>query len=270
MKSATSIVAGIVFVLSALAPLLSETPALSVPAADKNAQPVIVELFTSEGCSSCPPADALLMTLESGQPVKGANIIALEEHVDYWNHEGWRDVYSSADWTQRQVDYVSRFKEESPYTPQMVVDGQTQLLGSRQFEAERAIQQAAVRPKTGITVTPENNAPDGTAQFKVRVAKLLGNADRDTAEVWLAVTESGLQSAVSAGENAGKDLRHASVVRSMHRIGVASPSSEIAFEASPQVKLKTGWNRRNVQVVVFIQEKKSLRILGAASSGFAA
>ena len=237
----------------------------SVVPTDKKAQPVVVELFTSEGCSSCPPADAMLMKLEASQPVANANVIALEEHVDYWNHDGWTDPYSSADWTARQVEYVTRFKDKTPYTPQMIVNGETQLLGTVEQQVKQVVQQAAAQPKTEVALAIENSAPDGSEQIKVRVGKLMGSADRDTAEVWLAVTESGLASSVSAGENAGKDLHHASVVRSLHKIGVAAPNSDSAFEASTRVKLKSSWKRQNVQVVVFLQEKKSMHMLGAAS-----
>lgn len=236
------------------------------PADNRNTQPVVVELFTSEGCSSCPPADALLLELEHAQPVEGAKVIALEEHVDYWNHDGWTDPYSSADWTQRQVDYVTKFKEKEPYTPQMIIDGQTQTVGGRESEVKKAIQQAAGQPQTELTLTAGNAGADAAPQFTVHVGKLTGNTDRDSAEVWLAVSESGLSSSVNAGENAGQTLRHASVLRSLHKIGVAKSNTDSAFEASPRVKLKSDWNRKNIQIVVFIQDKKSLRILGAVAT----
>src|SRR5215469_7788691 len=102
--------------------------------------PVIVELFTSEGCSSCPPADALLARLESAQPVSGAQIIALEEHVDYWDHLGWMDPFSSAEWTRRQQDYSGAFRRDGEYTPQMVVDGREEFVGSRSDLAARALE----------------------------------------------------------------------------------------------------------------------------------
>jgi hypothetical protein len=228
-----------------------------------NAHPVIVELFTSEGCSSCPPADALLLKLQNTQPVQGASVIAIEEHVDYWNHQGWADPYSSSDWTQRQVDYVTRLKDKEPYTPQMIVDGQTQVAGA-ESHVEEVIQSAAGQPQTPITVTAENSPATGEQQFQVRVGKLIGNSDKDTAEVWLALTESGLASSVNAGENAGKNLHHAPVLRSLRKIGLAKPATDVAFDGSPRVKFKSEWKRQNLQVVVFVQEKKSMRILGAA------
>ena len=232
--------------------------------ARKPSQPVVVELFTSEGCSSCPPADALLLKLETSQSVAGANVIAIEEHVDYWNHDGWIDPYSSADWTQRQIDYVTHFKDKEPYTPQQIIDGQVELTGGQEDKTAQAVAQAVAQPKTEVTLATANSSSEGT-QLNVRIGKLLGGTDRDSAEVWLAITESGLASSVDAGENAGKNLRHASVLRSLHKIGVANAKNDSAFESSQKVKFKSSWNRQHLQLAVFIQEKKSMKILGAAA-----
>jgi hypothetical protein len=240
---------------------LSQPPSST---ATDNAHPVVVELFTSEGCSSCPPADALLLKLESTQPLQGVNVIAIEEHVDYWNHQGWTDPYSSSDWTQRQVDYVTRLKDKEPYTPQIIVDGQRQVAGG-ESQIEQVIQNAASEPQTPVTLTAQGAPSTGEQQFQVRIGKLVGNADKDSAEVWLAITESGLASSVNAGENAGKDLHHASVLRSLRKIGVAKSGSDSAFQGVTHAKFKSDWKRQNLQVVVFLQEKKSMRILGAAS-----
>jgi hypothetical protein len=265
MKTAASFLIVSAMAAAALATASARNSLPRKGADDKSGQqPVVVELFTSEGCSSCPPADALLMKLEASQPVHGANIIAIEEHVDYWNHDGWTDPYSSADWTQRQQDYVARFKQTEPYTPQMVVDGETQMVGGQAMQAQQAIQHAAAQPKTEVSLTPESSSSD-SGQYKVRVGKLDGSTDRDTAEIWLAVSESGLGSSVKAGENAGKNLQHAPVLRSLKKIGVASPKGDAAFEGSAKVKFNRDWKRQNLQVAVFVQEKKSMKILGAAA-----
>jgi hypothetical protein len=268
MKNAFAMIITGGFVLGTAAIAMSGNSGADTSRASKTAQPVVVELFTSEGCSTCPPADALLMQLESTQPVEGVKVIALEEHVDYWNHDGWTDPYSSSDWTLRQQEYVFRFKDKDPFTPQMIFDGQTQFLGDAN-QAKQMIQQAGTQAKTEVTVAAENSSADGGQQFKVYVGKLTGNSDRDTAEVWLAVSESGLQSSVGAGENAGKTLHHASVLRSLHKIGVATPKGDTAFESSTRIKFKPEWKTKNLQVVAFVQEKKSMRILGAATTGVA-
>src|SRR6195256_1535788 len=113
---------------------------------------VVVELFTSEGCSSCPPADALLARLAE-EPLDGnVQLIALEEHVDYWNDLGWADPFSSRDWTSRQYVYAGVLRNGNPYTPQMVVDGAAEFVGSRREQARQAIDEAAVKAKIPVVL----------------------------------------------------------------------------------------------------------------------
>jgi hypothetical protein len=233
-------------------------------AADR--KPVVVELFTSEGCSSCPPADALLSKLEKDQPIAGAEIIALEEHVDYWNHDGWVDPYSSAEWTLRQQEYVEKLKGETSYTPQMIVDGQSQFVGNSAHDAQKAILEAARRAKADVSITPETPAKGDTEHFEVKVGSAGGTGDQEPADVWMAVTEVGLGTDVKAGENAGKNVQHAAVLHSLHKIGAAPAKDSSASVLNPQVKLKSSWKRENLRIVVFVQERKSLRILGAAEA----
>lgn len=235
------------------------------PAAEAARKTVIVELFTSEGCSTCPPADALLQKLQEQQLVAGAEVIALEEHVDYWNHLGWSDPYSSPEWTQRQLAYSEFFKTQA-FTPQMVVDGEQQFVGSSEGDAAREIENAARRVETDVAIGSGTAGAKGEWQFTVTVGTLGENAKRDVAEVWLAVTEDGLQSSVSRGENSGHLLHHAATLRSLHKIGVADPNKAAAsFTADPHVKFDSHWNQDNLRVVVFVQEKKNREILGAAS-----
>ncbi len=119
--------------------------------------PVIVELFTSEGCSSCPPADDVLTRLDRDQPVPGVEVIALSEHVDYWNQLGWKDRFSSALFSRRQEDYGKIFRLESVYTPQMVVNGQTQVVGSDWADATKAIRAAAQAPRASVIMAMKNS-----------------------------------------------------------------------------------------------------------------
>lgn len=234
--------------------------------ANSTRKPVVIELFTSEGCSSCPPADSLLQKLEQQQPVAGAEIIALEEHVDYWNHDGWIDPYSSAEWTQRQVNYGSVFKNE-PYTPELIIDGQSNFVGNNAQEAVLEIEKAAHAEKADITISPEPADSKGSHHFNVSVGKLMQSTVGDVAEVWLAVTENGLHSSVSKGENAGRQLTHIATLHSLKKIGVAnSNGSPASFQTSTAVKFNPNWNPEEIRVTVFLQEKKSRKIIGAAST----
>jgi hypothetical protein len=228
--------------------------------------PVVVELFTSEGCSTCPPADALLSQLETDQPIEGAQIIGLEEHVDYWNQDGWVDSYSSPAWTLRQQEYVARFKDKSPFTPQMIVDGQRQLVGNSVRDAQDAIQEAAHRAKAQISITTETPSKSDAVRFEVRVESVAGIADQGSADIWMAITEDGLETAVKAGENAGRNLRHAAILRSLHKIGTIPARGAFPLILNQQVKLKSNWKRTNLRIVTFVQQRKNLHILGAASA----
>ena len=226
--------------------------------------PVVVELFTSEGCSSCPPADALLARLAEEQLAGNLQLIALEEHVDYWNNLGWMDPFSSRDWTSRQYVYAGALGNVNPYTPQMVIDGRVEFVGSHTQKARQAILEAAGNTKIPVTLAQGDSNGTGTGTFSVKVGKLEGTTRGDAAEVWLAVTETGLHSAVTRGENAGEDLRHAAVVRSMRKIGEAKADGETSFAGDASVPLQKEWKRENLRAVLFVQEKKSRRILGAA------
>jgi hypothetical protein len=226
--------------------------------------PVVVELFTSEGCSSCPPADALLARLAQEQLGGNVQLIALEEHVDYWDNLGWVDPFSSRDWTSRQYVYAGALGNGNPYTPQMVVDGTMEFVGSHAKQARETILKAASNAKVPVTLEQRNPNGAGAINLSAKIGKLDGSARGDAAEVWLAITETALHSAVKRGENAGEDLHHAAVVRSMRKIGDAKAGGETAFAGETRVSLQKEWNRENLRAVVFVQEKKSRRIVGAA------
>src|SRR5262245_39627091 len=136
-----TIVAGLLFLFG------SAGVTQQAPAASDGAVPVLVELFTAEGCSSCPPADGLLAGMIASQPAAGVLIVGLGEHVDYWDRLGWKDRFSSAAFTRRQQLYADRFGAENVYTPQMVVDGQTAFIGSDLEAARRAIERASAAPR---------------------------------------------------------------------------------------------------------------------------
>jgi hypothetical protein len=237
----------------------------------KSAAPVLVELFTSEGCSSCPPADALLAQLNARQPVGGAQAIILEEHVDYWNDLGWRDPFASSAATQRQQDYAKVLPAEV-YTPQIIVDGRTEILGSDERAAQRAIAKALGTPKSELELSwVEANAAGNPKLLRVRAGKLSGAenaASGQNAEVFMAITENRLHSDVRRGENAGRGLEHDGVVRKLTSLGKANGTGEFSYDAQNAVKLSPGWKRENIHIVVFVQDVHTRRIYAANSTAY--
>lgn len=236
-------------------------------AAEAKAVPVLVELFTSEGCSSCPPADEALTRLEQTQPVGGAQIIALGQHVDYWNRLGWTDRFSSAMFSQRQSDYARAFGKDGVYTPQMIVDGQKEFPGGNMNLARRAIDEATKTSKASIELTRTDTAQAAKTDavpLQIRVENMPAISAGDTAEVMLAITESNLRTDVPRGENAGRRLRHASVVRQLNSLGAINPQQGKSFTAAPIINIGKGVKREQLRAVVFVQERLSRRVLGAA------
>lgn len=230
------------------------------PLAPGERRPVLVELFTSEGCSSCPPADALLIRLENEQPVEGAEIIALGFHVDYWNYIGWRDRFSSAAYSDRQRDYAETFRGETVYTPQMIVDGHTEFVGNDSRRAAAAIQRAALAAKARVELSLAE-ARENRVKLEARVSGLQAESGEEDFDLWLAVTESSLSSRATRGENSGRQLSHTAVVREFRRVARLRPGRE--FTQQCEVKLSSDWKRENLRAVVFIQERATRLVVGA-------
>jgi hypothetical protein len=186
--------------------------AILAPAAgqgDRPDRPVLVELFTSEGCSSCPPADAALARLVE-HPPEGVRVIALGEHVDYWDGLGWKDRFSAPLFTRRQEAYVQRFGLSGPYTPQLVVAGRAQLAGGEEGAARVAISAAARAPvAASAEIHLAGVSPFGDLQLDTRAEW----GGREQGEVLVALVQDRARSSVAAGENAGKVLEHVAVVR---------------------------------------------------------
>ncbi|MEO8572782.1 MAG: DUF1223 domain-containing protein [Pyrinomonadaceae bacterium] len=169
-------------------------------------QPVLVELFTSEGCSSCPPADKNLAFLENQQPVPRAEIITLAFHVDYWDRLGWKDRFSSPLFSRRQEIYAQALKLDSSYTPQMIVDGESEFVGSDSGKAAKAIANGAGSAKAVVEIAAEGD------QLTVKIARAPKHED---ATIFVAIAEDAISSRVERGENAGSTLEHVSVVREL-------------------------------------------------------
>ncbi len=235
-------------------PIVTEqNPAAKDQNKDKKKQPVLIELYTSEGCSSCPPADKALAFLEKEQPYMQAEIITLALHVDYWDRLGWKDEFSSPLYSQRQTVYAQKLKLDSTYTPQMIVDGHTQFVGSNLGEAGKAITEAAKSPKANIEAAFNN---ENTLQIKIFAVP-----KHEAATVFLAIAEDNLSSKVKRGENTGKNLEHISVVRELKAIGKIEANSD-RFEQEAAFTLKPEWKKENLKYVIFVQENESRRILG--------
>ena len=218
--------------------------------------PVIAELFTSEGCSSCPPADALLEMWLQEQPIKGVFVIPLSEHVTYWDHQGWKDPFGAQQYTARQQQYGIRFNLDSIYTPQLVIDGTHEFVGSDKRAIERALADAAKTPKPAlkVTATVDNESLNMTASGP-------GLTAEKDAELVFAVTEDHLVIDVPRGENARRTLKHSGVVRWLSSVGDRGRST------SATAKLAPDWRRENLRVVAFVQSRKNRRVI---SAGFAA
>jgi len=227
--------------------------------------PVLIELFTSEGCSSCPPADVLLGRLDRFQPVPNADLIVLSEHVDYWDDIGWKDPYSSHRSSLRQSDYARRFRLEGPYTPQMVVDGDAQLVGSDEHEALRVIGNAAKVTKIPVSLS----APrlEGTTSLAVHiVVKPTASAVKPISGlVLIALADESDQSDVQRGENAGHVLKHVAVVRTLTQVGSVEGSS--GFSKDVTVSTENA-NLQNLRIVAIVQEGTAGRVLGVGSTRF--
>jgi hypothetical protein len=180
---------------------------LAIPGQAAETRPVLVELFTSQGCSSCPPADALL-----GALARRPGVLALAWHVDYWDGLGWKDRFSSPDATHRQYDYARRLGLDSVYTPQLVIDGTAEAVGSDAGAADAAIKTAAARPVEGPSLAFAA-APDGAGRIEI------GNGPTLPASVWLIGYDPMQTTPVGRGENAGRSLTEFQIVRRATRLG---------------------------------------------------
>jgi hypothetical protein len=228
------------------------------PLASADRVPVLLELFTSEGCSSCPPADRLLQVFDRDQPAAGADLIVISEHVDYWNHDGWVDPYSSASFTERQQAYAARFKQGDPYTPELVVDGQAGLVGSDRAKATAAIAQALRQRKLTVSITP-SGARDTAV---IHVSEAASGEKASHADVYLVMASNRVQTNVERGENAGHSLSHVAVAYAFDK--VAGWRTDGAFTRQVKIHLKPGAQPGETRVIAFVQDRDTGRILGVA------
>ncbi|HEY7097358.1 MAG TPA: DUF1223 domain-containing protein [Terriglobales bacterium] len=221
----------------------------------KNPSPVLVELFTSEGCSSCPPADRLLQQLDASQPISGAQIIVLSEHVDYWNSIGWKDPFSSSLFSGRQAAYASHFGLSSVYTPQMVVDGFAELTGSDKVRANHAIEGALASEKVPVRLSSiVLNGDSVRAHVDVDPSKA-------PADVYVALALNRAESNVKSGENSGHHLTHVAVVQQLQKVG--SLTTEKKFSQDVEIRVPQKADSSNLRAIAFVQQPGPGKVLGA-------
>lgn len=208
----------------------------------------VLELFTSEGCSSCPPADDVLRDL-----AKDSNVMALSFHVTYWNRLGWTDSFSQKKFDERQYKYGEKFQANGVYTPQSVINGSVEMVGSKRNDVSKAVKLALETPSK-VQISLKTSVKDGDIAVNY---VLSGDVPKD-AVLQLALVESGFATRVKRGENNGQTLKHDNVVRDFEA------RKAVYTEGSYLVLPLSGWHVKNCSVVAFVQEKGLGRVVGAA------
>ena len=229
------------WVVGALSTLLFCDATPKAMPANAPGTPILVELFTSEGCSSCPPADAVVQRLATAQPVAGASVIVLAHHVDYWDSLGWPDPWSSAAASARERSYG-----KGSYTPHAFIDGQVDMVGSRGAQIESAIADAAKRPHVPVSIDAVSVAG---GVYDVTV-----HADGD---VSIAVVQNRGKVVVERGENSGKTLEHVGIVRKM----ISGKTARITLPAAVAAPDGTTFS-----IAAFVQDPSTHKILGSAQT----
>lgn len=253
-------------------PVLAGEPAPSAPQADARAPFALLELFTSEGCSSCPPADALLNEVAADARQRGRPVICLAWHVDYWDQLGWQDAYAQPAFSARQRDYARALGAPSVYTPQMVVNGRKHFVGSSRRQARAELAQALERPaELGFELSlaqgegAESAQTDGVEGWRELALELRLDAEPPRgARVVACVTERGLESEVARGENAGRHLRHDEVVRAWAELPLSARSGRL------KLRVPDALPRAGANLIVFVQAGRGGPVLAARQRTLAA
>lgn len=236
------------------------TTIASAPTAELH--PVLIELFTSEGCSSCPPADMLVQKLDARQPIPGAQLIVLSEHVTYWDHDGWKDPNSSPALTDRQSAYEQALGHNTAFTPQIIVDGTEEIRnGNTPQQVEDVLEKAKTAPKIPVRIGELAVGSGNPLLLRVHI-ETGENFDTHNAEIYVAVALDHVESQVLHGENGGKRLVHVAVVQELTKVGKLPRGGKFAQDVD--LKLKPGTDPKNLRLMAFVQESGNRRVLGAA------
>ncbi len=242
--------------------LFQRTAAFSQTNAAPDGTPVVLELFTSQGRSSCPPADALLSEL--GSSSKG--VIPLAYHVDYWNHLGWSDPFSSRQFSERQDEYARAMNLGGDYTPQMVIGGDSQCVGSDRRSIARAI---SVEHSSSAPGHVSLHTTLGTGSPRTLQVKVKALMERTTADgpfvVMVAIFENGLITKIGGGENGGREITYDYTVRKLLPAFDLEVAEAPSVEKEVAIDLDPSWSVDHLGAAAFIQSTSSLRILGSAA-----
>lgn len=229
-------------------------------AADSVTTPILVELFTSEGCSSCPPVDAWAQRIDASQPIPGGQVIVLSEHVDYWNAGGWKDPYSSPSITDRQNAYCRVLRISEPYTPQVIVNGSAELRLTDPKQVSEVFTKAVAAPQVHLQIVSVEVEAGGQPILKTRI-EADNSSEAHEADVYVAIALDHAESQILRGENSGRHLTHVAVVQSLKKIGRLEKGKK--FSQDLQVKLKPGADPTNLRIVAFVQEPGVGTVMGA-------
>jgi hypothetical protein len=238
------------------------------PAPTPEGAVAVVELFTSQGCSSCPPADRFLSKLAQDSRYRG-KVIPLAFHVDYWNQIGWQDPFSSARWSERQKGYAHAFHSNRIYTPQAVINGRAECVGSQESDVLARVNEAlSQQPPARVTLAFEPPAPDAPLRVKAS-AEVVRAAGSGELELWIALYESGLSTAVQAGENASRTLRNDRVVRRLEKVLALPATAGATKQGEVALGIDKRWKTSEMGVAAFLQDPATGVIYGATARDLA-
>lgn len=249
-------------------PLFSSCDLAPAQASNGDAAPVgraergvaVVELFTSQGCSSCPPADRVLSKLAK-DPAYAGRVVPLAFHVDYWNYIGWQDPFSDRRWSERQERYAQAYGTNRIYTPQLIVNGGDEMNGGDERRVRRSIEKAlATVPAARVTLAARREG----GSYRVEVEARHDGALMRDLEVWVALYQHGLSTAIGRGENARKTLENDSVVRRLERVFVLPAAAGSTARGEIQFAIDPAWPAANLGLAAFAQDPKTREIRGAA------